>query len=43
MEILPFASYKFISHGKLDKRTVKPATASDKHRRKCFTVGLYLI
>ncbi|MGN0449396.1 MAG: hypothetical protein ACI4G0_03435 [Ruminococcus sp.] len=43
MEVLPFASYKFISYGKLDKRTTKLATESDRHRRKCFTARLYLI
>ncbi|MGN0490246.1 hypothetical protein [Ruminococcus sp.] len=43
MEVLPFKSYKFISYGKLDKRTTKLVTESDKHRRKCFTARLYLI
>ncbi|MGN0559333.1 MAG: hypothetical protein ACI4IS_07810 [Acutalibacteraceae bacterium] len=43
MEVLPFASYKFISYGKLDKRTTILATESDKHRRKFFTARLYLI
>ncbi len=43
LEILPIASYKFISYGKLDKRTTKLVTESDKHRRKCFTARLYLI
>ncbi|MGO5078161.1 hypothetical protein ACTQ3J_10170 [Oscillospiraceae bacterium LCP25S3_E3] len=43
LEVLPFKSYKFISYGKLDKRTTKLATDSDKHRRKCFAASLYLI
>ncbi|MGN0498265.1 MAG: hypothetical protein ACI4F6_04285 [Acutalibacteraceae bacterium] len=43
LEILPLAGYKFISYGKLDKRTTKLVTDSDRHRRKCFTARLYLI
>ncbi|MEE0868880.1 MAG: hypothetical protein U0L70_03715 [Ruminococcus sp.] len=43
MEVLPFASYKFISYGKLDKRTTKLATESDRQRRRCFTARLYFI
>ncbi|WP_295045917.1 hypothetical protein [Ruminococcus sp.] len=43
LEVLPFKSYKFISYGKLEKRTTILATESDKQRRKCFTARLYLI